>query len=72
VFVICGKFDHEAEVGLDHEFAGTTFSLADSAGDGKFLCAVEKGSFADTAQIGVQGCGEFDVGGGDFHSSGGN
>jgi hypothetical protein len=72
VFVVGGEFDHEAEVGLDHEFAGTTFSLADSAGDGELLCAVEEGSFADTAEIGVQGCGEFGVGGRDFHSSGGN
>jgi hypothetical protein len=68
VFVICGDFDHEAEVGLDHEFVRTTFPLADTAGDGEFLCAVEEGSFADASEIGVQGCGEFDVGGRDFHT----
>ena len=68
MFVICGKFDHEAEVGLDHQFAGTAFSLANTAGDGELFCPVEEGSFADTSKIGVQGCGEFDVGGRDFHA----
>jgi hypothetical protein len=72
VFVVGGKFDHEAEVGLDHEFAGTTFSLADTAGNGEFLCAVEEGSFPDAAEIGVQGGGEFDVGARDFQSAGAN
>ena len=72
MFVVGGKFDHEAEVGLDHEFAGTTFSLADTAGNGEFLCAVEEGSFSDASEIGVQGGGEFDVGARDFHSLGAN
>ena len=72
VFVVGGKFDHEAEVGLDHQFAGTTFSLADTAGNGEFLCAVEEGSFADASEIGVQGGREFDVGVRDFHSIGAN
>ena len=70
VLVICGKFDHEAEVGLDHQFAGTIFSLANTAGDGKFFCTVEEGSFADASEIGVQGCGKFDVGVRGFHSVG--
>ncbi len=70
MFVVGGKFDHEAEVGLDHEFAGTTFSFADTAGNGKFLCAVEEGSFSDATEIGVQGGREFDVGVRDFHSAG--
>ena len=70
MFIVGGKFDHEAEVGLDHEFAGTTFSLANTAGDGEFLCAVEEGSFTDASEIGVQGCGEFDMGAGDFHCLG--
>ena len=55
VFVVGGKFDHEAEVGLDHEFAGTTFSLADTAGNGEFLCAVEEGCFPYAPQVGVEG-----------------
>jgi hypothetical protein len=72
VFIVGGKFDHEAEVGLDHEFSGTTFSLADTAGNGKFFCAVEEGSFANASEIGVQGGREFDVGARDFHSAGAN
>ena len=72
MFVVGGKFDHEAEIGLDHEFAGTTFSFADTAGNGEFLCAVEERSFPDAAEIGVQGGGEFDVGARDFHSLGAN
>ena len=57
VFVVGGKFDHEAEVGLDHEFAGTTFSFADTAGNGEFLCAVEEGCFPYAPQVGVEGGG---------------
>ncbi len=72
MFVVGGKFDHEAEVGLDHKFAGTTFPLANTAGDGKFFCAVEEGSFSDASEIGVKGGGEFDVGGRDFHCIGSN
>jgi hypothetical protein len=67
VFVICGKFDHEAEVGLDHQFASTIFSLADTAGDGDFLCAVEERSLTDASEIGVQGCRKLDVRVRDFH-----
>jgi hypothetical protein len=53
VFVICGEFDHEAEVGLDHQLAGTTFSFTNTAGHREFLCAVEEGSFADASEIRV-------------------
>ena len=72
MFVVCGKLDHEPEVGLDHQLTGTTFSLANTAGNREFLCAVEQRSFADASEIRVQGCGEFDVGVRDFYPFGAN
>lgn len=62
MFVIGGKFYNEAEVGLDHEFAGGGVATADAFGEDEFFGAIEEGGFADALEVGLEGGGELDVG----------
>lgn len=51
VLVIAGDFDDQAEVGLDHVFAGAEVAGLDTGGEGDFLLRSEQGDLADLAQI---------------------
>ena len=55
VVVIGCDFDHEAEVGFDHQLPGLTFAATNTTGHTGFLLPVEKGGFPDAFQVGLKG-----------------